>query len=314
MTEQVIARATGSTVSNRDERRRRRRNLRPYLLFVLFVGPNFTLLGVFTYWPLVYQLYLSLTDWDMLSPAKEFVGLANYITMLTDPRFLGVLGNTVYFAFGVVGGSVVLGLGLAMLLNQKLRGRNLVRTAVFAPVVLSGAAVALLWAYIFDPNYGLLRPVLSAVGLSSPDWINDPDWAMPAVIIVYLWKHIGLNTVIFLAGLQSLPAELYDAAKVDGAGPFRCFWRLTLPLLSPVTFFVLITTVIFSFQAFDIVAVLTAGGPASATTTLAWYVYQEGFVTFRTGFAAAGATMLFVALLLATLMQVRYVGRRVHYR
>lgn len=286
---------------------------REQLLFLAFIAPNFLLLGIFTYWPLLYQAYLSLTRWDMLAPTKTFVGLENYANMLTGRSFLAVLLNTFYFMGGVVAGSVVLGLAVALLLNRKLRGRNAVRTAVFAPVILSGAAVGLVWVYIFDPNYGLMRTVLEPLGLTSPNWLGDSRWALPAIIIVYLWKNVGFSAIVFLAGLQNLPKDLYDAAKVDGAGAWTSFWRITLPMLSPVTFFVLVTTVITSFQAFDIIAVMTGGGPAGATTTLIWYIYQEGFVAFRAGNAAAGAMIMFLLLLIITVAQVRYLQRGVHY-
>lgn len=283
-------------------------------MFLAFIAPNFLLLGVFTYWPLLYQAYLSLTRWDMLAPTKTFVGLDNYVNMLTGRGFLGVLLKTFYFMGGVVAGSLILGLAVAMLLNQKLHGRDLVRTAVFAPVILSGAAVGLVWVYIFDPNYGLVRTVLEPFGLTSPNWLGDSRWALPAIIIVYLWKNVGFSAIVFLAGLQNLPKDLYDAAKVDGAGAWTTFWRITLPMLSPVTFFVLVTTVITSFQAFDIIAVMTGGGPAGATTTLIWYIYEEGFVAFRAGNAAAAAMIMFLLLLVITVAQMRYLQRGVHYK
>jgi sn-glycerol 3-phosphate transport system permease protein len=293
---------------------RRRRLRREYLLFLAFIFPNFFLLGVFTYWPMIYQSYLSLTRWDMLSPTKAFVGLSNYTNMLTNPEFWRVLFNTFYFMGAVVGGSLVLGLALAILLNQKLRGRNAVRSIVFAPVILSGAAVGLVWAYIFDPTYGLLRTVLEVFGVSSPAWLTDSRYAMPAIIIVYLWKNLGFAAIVYLAGLQNISKDLYEAARIDGANSWVCFRHVTLPQLSPVTFFIVVTTIITSFQAFDIIAVMTRGGPVNATTTLIWYIYEEGFIAFRAGTAAAAAMIMFVMLLIITVLQVRYLQRKVHYK
>ena len=302
-------------VASEGARRGRRspRLKRDYLAFVAFVAPNFLLLIIFTYWPLVYQAYLSLTQWDMISPTKRFVGFDNYLRMFQSREFQEVLLNTFSFTGSVLAGSLILGLGLAVLLNQRLRGRNIVRSIVFAPYVLSGAAVGLVWAYIFDPVYGLMRVVLDFFGVASPDWLTSTTWAMPAIIIVYLWKNLGYTTVIYLAGLQSIPAELYEAASVDGAGRWHTFRHITVPLLSPTTFFLAITTILFSIQAFDIIAVMTGGGPVHATTTLIWYLYEEGFEAFRVGTSAAAGMLLFALMLVVTLIQVRYVQRRVHY-
>lgn len=293
--------------------RKRQGIRREHLLFIVFVGPNFFLLAAFSYWPLIYQAYLSLTRWDMISPVKTFVGLDNYRYMFSGQEFYEVVFNTFYFTAAILIGSIVLGLGLAMLLNQRLRWRVAGRATVFAPYVLSGAAIGLVWAYIFDPVYGLMRVFLNLFGIASPDWLVDTSWAMPAIIIVYLWKNVGYSAVIYLAGLQSIPRELYEAATVDGAGAWESFWHITVPQLSPVTFFITVTTILFSLQAFDIIAVMTEGGPVNATTTLVWYLYQQGFVAFRAGISAAVGMLLFVIMLVITILQMRYAQRRVHY-
>ncbi len=286
---------------------------RGHLLFLLFVGPNFFLLGAFSYWPLIYQAYLSLTRWNMISPTKPFVGLDNYNYMVTGSEFYQVVFNTFYFTVAILVGSIVLGIALAVLLDQPMRGRTAARAIIFAPYVLSGAAIGLVWAYIFDPVYGLMRIFLNAFGIASPNWLVDTSWAMPAIIIVYLWKNVGYSAVIYLAGLQNIPRELYEAAKVDGANGMQSFWNITVPLLSPVTFFVSVTTILFSIQAFDIIAVMTGGGPVNATTTLVWYLYEQGFIAFRAGIAAAVGMLLFVLMLAITIFQVYFVQRRVHY-
>jgi sn-glycerol 3-phosphate transport system permease protein len=292
----------------------RRRPCREHLLFLAFIAPNFLLVAVFSYWPVIYNAYLSLTDWDMIAPVKEFVGLDNYIDMFSDLGFAGVLLTTFYFTAGVVGGSMLLGLAIAVLLNKKLKGSRFVRTMTFAPHVLSGAAVGLAWAFIFDPNYGLSRVAFSAFGAASPSWLTDSDWALPAVIIVYLWKNTGFAAIVYLAGLQNLPRDVYESAALDGSGPWTTFRRFTLPLLSPVTFFLLVTSTISSFQAFDVIALTTDGGPAGATTTLSWFVYDSGFRSFQAGPAGVGAIVMFVLILLITLLQTRYLERKVHYQ
>jgi multiple sugar transport system permease protein/sn-glycerol 3-phosphate transport system permease protein len=271
------------------------------------------LLGVFSYWPLLQNISLSFTDWDMISPEKHFVGLDNWIGVLTSARFWQIALNTAVFTIGSVGLTLVLGLALALLLNQSLHFRNGARTVIFTPTVLSGAAVAVVWYFIFDPNWGILKTALSWIGVPSPRWMVDAHWAMPAVIIVYVWKTVGYAAVIFLAGLQSIPKELYEAARVDGASAWDRLRAVTLPGLAPITFFLLVTTLLLSFQAFDIINVMTHGGPVIATTTLLYEYYNQAFSASHAGTAAVYAVVLFLLMLVLTAVQLRYVERRVTY-
>jgi multiple sugar transport system permease protein/sn-glycerol 3-phosphate transport system permease protein len=284
-----------------------------WLLFLLFIGPNLLLFAVFTYWPMIENVRLSLQEWDLISPKREYVGLENFRYLANNDTFQKVLANTFYFTVGAVGISLVLGLIIALLLNQPLRGRDGARAIVFAPTLLSGAAIGIVWAYIFDPRYGLLATMLSWISIDSPDWLNRPEWAMPAIIIVYVWKNLGFTTVIYLAGLQAIPKDLYEAARVDGAGPFWRFRSVTLPMLSPISFFLIVTSIISTFQAFDIIRVMTRGGPVDATNTLIYYVYEQGFIAFNAGRSAAAALVLFVLMMLITLLQLRFTERKVHY-
>jgi ABC-type sugar transport system permease subunit len=292
---------------------RPRRELGEWLTFVAFVGPNLLLLAIFSYWPLIQNIALSFTEWDMISPVKRFVGLDNWTTILTSARFWQIALNTATFTVGSVGLTLLIGLGLALLLNQPLRWRNAARTVLFTPTVLSGAAVAIVWYFIFDPNWGMLKTALGWVGVPSPRWVVDVHWAMPAVVIVYVWKTVGYAAVIFLAGLQGIPRELYEAARVDGANPWQRFRYVTIPGLAPIAFFLMVTTILLSFQAFDIINVMTAGGPVIATTTLLYEYYNQGFVAFHAGNAAVYAVTLFVLMLILTVLQLRYVERRVTY-
>ncbi len=292
---------------------RRRRDARESLLFLAFLAPNLVLLGLFTFWPLVYNLYLSFFEWDFIAPEKLYVGWENYQYTLTDPVFHQVLRNTLFFTVGTVGGAMALGLALALLLNQPLRGREGVRAVLFAPTLLSGAAVAIVWIFILDPNYGLIRYALQPLGLPSPRWLKDPSLALFSVITVDVWKNLGFSVVIYIAGLQAIPRELYEAARVDGAGAWTRFTHVTWPQLSPVTFFLLVTNTLASFQSFDIIKVMTAGGPVNATNTLIYYLYEEGFVAFHAGTAAVVAVVLFILMLGVTLLQFWYGERRVHY-
>jgi ABC-type sugar transport system permease subunit len=299
--------------STSDLRSRSHGEIREWLTFVAFLAPNLVLLSIFSYWPLVQNIYLSLTEWDMISPVKRFVGLDNWVTVLTSARFWQIALNTATFTFGSVGIALVVGLGLALLLNQRLRFRDTARTILFTPTVLSGAAVAIVWYFIFDPSWGVLKTALGWVGLPSPRWVVDVHWALPAIIIVFVWKNVGYVAVIFLAGLQGIPKELYEAARVDGANSWDRFRAVTVPGLAPITFFLLVTTLLLSFQAFDIINVMTAGGPVIASTTLLYEYYNQAFLGFHAGTAAVYALMLFFATLVLTIIQLRYVERRVSY-
>jgi len=293
--------------------RRKRPPFSEWLLFLLFIAPNFILFGVFTYWPMIQTAYLSGVRWDMISPTKRWVGADNYRYLWNDDTFRQVLLNSFWFALGAVGGSLLLGLAIALLLNQKLHFRNFARASVFMPTLLSGAAIGIVWVYIFDPRYGILAGFLKLFGVHSPSWLGDPEWALPAVIIVYIWKNVGLAAVIFLAGLQGIPRDLYEAATVDGAGRWSKFRNVTLPMLSPIMFFVVVTSILNSFQAFDIINVMTRGGPVDATNILVYYIYQQGFVAFNAGRAGAASMVLFVIMLAITLIQLRYSERKVTY-
>lgn len=286
---------------------------REWLLFVLLVGPNLLLFGIFTYWPLLYNGYLSFVKWDMLAPVKVWVGFDNYRFLFSQLAFWRILLNTLVFTVASVLLTTSLGLAMALLLNQALRGRNAVRSIVFSPVMLSGAAIGIVWIYILDPRYGLLDMLLGIVGLNSPNWLLDTAWAMPAVIMVHTWKTVGYAVVIYLAGLQAIPRELYEAVVVDGGGAWARFWHITLPGLSPVIFFLILTSVLVSFQAFDIIKVMTAGGPVNATTTLIYYLYEEGFVAFNAGRAGVAGVILFALMFAFTSVQMRYEERRVYY-
>ncbi len=286
---------------------------RERLLFIAFIGPNLFLFAVFTFWPLLYNAYLSLVRWDFIRPVKRWVGLDNYRDVLSSSQFWVIFGNTIVFAMASVGLTLLLGLALALLLNQPLRGRTFARAVLFTPFILSGAAIAVVWAYIFDPRYGLIAELLSFVGITAPDWLNSSVWAMPAVIVVYVWKNLGYAVVIYLAGLQSIPRELYEAARVDGAGAWSRFWHVTLPGLSPIAFFLSVTSILACFQAFDIIKVLTDGGPANATNTLIYHLYELGFVAYDAGDAGVVTMVLFGLMLVLTLIQIRYLERRVHY-
>lgn len=289
---------------------RRRRAL---AWFALLAGPNVLLLVLFVYRPLVESFYLSTMQWNLGSPVARFVGLGNYVEWFTADSTARVLTTTGVFTLATVGGALLLGLALALLLDRRLPGRGLARTVAFAPYVLSGYAVGILWLFIFDPRYGLVSTVLGWFGASSPQWYTQPPWPLVMVVVVYLWKNLGYVALIYLAGLQAVPQDLKDAAALDGATPARTLRSVVLPLLAPTTFFLLVTMLLASLQSFDIIKAMTQGGPLGSTTTLMYQIYQEGFVNGRAGYASAGATILFLLLLAVTAVQLRYVERKVHY-
>jgi sn-glycerol 3-phosphate transport system permease protein len=276
-------------------------------LAALLLLPNLILLIVFTYRPLLDNIRLSFTDWNISSPVANPVGLANYIEWFGRDDTKIIVRNTLVFTVATVGISMALGLGLALLLDQKLRGRNVVRSIVFAPFVISGAAIGIAFQFVFDPQFGLVRDLLARVGVESPDFYQQPGWALFMVTVTYIWKNLGYTFVIYLAALQGRRAALDEAAEIDGASAWTRFRRVLMPQLRPTTFFLSITVLLSSVQVFDIINVMTRGGPqGNATTTLVYQVYQETFVNQRAGYGATVATVMFVILLAVTVVQVRF--------
>ncbi len=278
---------------------------------VLFLAPALGLIAVFFVLPVVAGLLLSLTDFDIYSignpSTARFVGLLNYIHVLQDPDFWGALRNTLYFV--LVGGplSVLVSLVAALLLNDRLvRFRSLFRTIYFAPVVTTLVAVAIVWRYMYNPRYGLLNQGLEVFGLHPVDWLGDPHWAMPAIILLAIWKNFGYNMLIFFAGLQTISESLYEAASIDGAGSWRRFRHITLPGLAPTFLFVGVTTMIGYFQLFAEPYVMTQGGPLRSTTSIVLLMYEQGFRWWRMGYASTIAVVLLLITLTGTLIQMRF--------
>ena len=278
----------------------------------IFLAPALTLISVFFLLPVLASLVLSLTDFDIYAVASaknaRFVGLDNYGRLFKDPVFWKALLNTFYFA--LVGGplTVAVSLGAALLVNSKLvRWQAFFRTVYFAPFVTTLVAVAIVWRYLYHPQYGFINFVLAKVGVDQIDWLGDPRWAMPAIILMSVWKNFGYNMLIFIAALQSIPQDLYEAAELDGANAVQRFRHITLPMLGPALAFVGVVTMIGYFQLFAEPYVMTAGGPLRATTSVVLYMYEEGFRWWRMGFAASIAFVLFAIIALATLLQRRFV-------
>jgi multiple sugar transport system permease protein len=269
----------------------------------LFLLPNIIGFLIFSLVPTLSSFALSFVNWGLLDK-PSFTGLANYRELLSDSIFWLTLKNTALYSFVKVPLNLILSLLLAILLNQRLRGRNFFRAVAFLPSVCSSVAVALIWSPLLESSKnGLINHLLSFFGIDVIPFLVSPLWAMPSVIFVGLWKELGYFMVIFLAGLQGISRSYYEAASIDGANARVAFFNITLPLISPTTFFALTTSLIGSFQIFDLTSVLTKGGPANATNTLVMYIYQNGFQFFRMGYASALSLILFITIFIITLVQ-----------
>lgn len=284
--------------------------LRNALVGWTFILPNFLGFAVLTLGPVIALFYFSLTSWNIFGTA-EWVGLDNFTRLAGDKSFHTALGNTFYYAALHIPITIVVSLSLALLLNQKLRGAAFFRTVAFFPYITSIVAVAVVWNMLFSPEFGPINQFLGLfVGGDLPGWTVSKDWAMPAVIIVGTWKDMGYYMLLFLAGLQTVPGELHEAGRIDGAGAWQRFWNITLPCLRPTMFFVTVMVTIQSFKVFDLILVMTDGGPGQATLVLSQYIYQKGFEQFEFGYASAVAVVLFLICILVTVVQFLYNKRK----
>ena len=278
----------------------------------LFLLPNLVGFLLFVVIPIIASLILSFYRWDLMS-SPSFIGFGNFIRLFNESSFKTVLINTVYYTIGTVPVSMVLGLGLALLLNRPLKSVTLYRAFFYLPQIIPMVAAGLIFQFMYMPDFGVINYFLGLLGLPQPNWLNDTSTAMIAIILMSVWKGTGFNMVIYLAGLNGIPKSYLEASQIDGANIWQQFRYVTLPLLTPTTFFVLAISVIGSFQIFDPVYVMTKGGPADATRTLVYYIYETGFQFFRMGKAAAAAWILFVIVFVATLVQFKYQERWVTY-
>lgn len=260
---------------------------------------------------MVGSLVLAFTRWDLVSP-PAWVGLQNIRDMLHDDVLLQSLKVTTVYAITSVPLQIAFGLGLAVLLNTRVAGLRFYRTAFYLPSVLSGVAVALLWRWLFSPEFGLINLMLSYLGIEGPSWLGDERWALPSLVLMSLWS-VGAGTIIYLAGLQGIPTDLYEAAEVDGARGWARFRHITLPMMTPVLFFQLVTGIIVALQVFTQAFIMTDGGPNNATNFIVLYLYRNAFEYFRMGYASAVAWVLFIYILLLTLLVFRSSALWVHY-
>ncbi|MEC0232393.1 MULTISPECIES: carbohydrate ABC transporter permease [Paenibacillus] len=282
------------------------------VVIIGFLLPSLAGLLLFQLVPMLSSAVISFTNWDLLTPAK-FVGFDNYTEALQDEKTLTSLLNIIQYIIGYLPSVLIFGVLFAVLLNRKLRGIKLYRMFIFVPVITSWVAVSIVWRWLLNGQNGLINYLLSLVGIQGPVWLQDFVWAMPSIIAVSVWKDIGYVTVILLAGLQDISEDYYEAATIDGAGGFQQFIRVTLPLLTPSIFFVLVISLINGFQLFDQVLVMTGGGPAGQTSTLVQQIYGNAFQSYKMGFASAQSWILFVIIFIVTIFQQKLQKRWVTY-
>ena len=289
--------------------RRRRARARYLLHAYLFVAPVILLFGVFRVVPAVQTLLYSVYKVELVRGRFTFIGLENFRELTSDPAFRKAAVNTLVYVATIVPVSAVLGLLLAVLFNTRFRLRELLKAVYFAPMVTSTAAAAMVWWWLYNPQFGLFNVLLRLVGIADQPWLMSSRTALTAIIIFSVWKTLGYNMIIYLAGLQSIPQEFYEAATIDGAGALGRFWRISVPLLAPTTTFLLIYNGILAFQVFDQVFVLTGGGPAGSTNVVVMEIYRQAFERYNMGYAAAEATVLFALILGVTVLQYVYSKR-----
>lgn len=283
------------------------------LIAFLFLLPAIVIMSIFIIWPIIHVIYLSLHSWGMFGSDPAFIGLLNFKSLLQDSQFWNSIKNTVIFVGSVVPIGITISLLLALLVNSKIRGLSIYRPILFLPVVISLAAASVSWKGLYHPMQGWLNYFLDAFGIGKIPFLTSADWALPSIIIMSIWKRVGFNMLLFLAGLQGIPERLYEAADIDGANSWQKFKSITLPMLMPTTFFVLIITIIRSFQVFTQIHSMTQGGPMGSTDVIVFRIFREAFINYRMGYASSMAIVLFIIILIITIIQFKFIDKNIHY-
>ncbi|MFC0472426.1 carbohydrate ABC transporter permease [Halalkalibacter kiskunsagensis] len=284
--------------------------IRPYAM----IAPSVIIFCLFFIYPIFYMIYLSVFDWNFVSPTKDFVGFDNFSSLIGEREFIEVMRNSAVYTFLTVFFTLLISLFLSLWLNKQGGLYSFVQGAIFSPHIISLVSISMLWLWLMDSEYGLLNWFLGLVGIAKIEWLTHPDTALFSLVLVAVWKGIGFNTLVFIAGLQSIPKDMYEAAQLDEASPFRILYKITLPMLSPTLFFLAVISMIGSFQVFDTIAIMTQGGPINSTNTFVYYIYENGFRFFKIGYASAAGVVLLLVISLLTIVYFRLLASRVHYR
>lgn len=286
------------------------RVIRPYAM----IAPALIIFILFSIYPICYMIYLSFNEWNLVNPVKTFVQLNNFKEILSDELFIQVLRNSAVYMAVTVSVTMILGVLLAVFLNKDTRINKILQSVTFAPHIVSLVSVAFIWKWIMDSDYGLLNYFLNLLGLNNVDWLYNPKIALFSLAIISIWKGLGYNALIILAGLKSIPKYIYEAAELDETKPIKVFFKITLPMISPSLFFLTIMNIISSFKVFETIALVTGGGPMNSTNTLVYYIYEYGFKYNKIGYASAAGVILFGIIGLLTIVYFKLLSKKVHYR
>ena len=281
---------------------------------MLYIGPSLIIFAIFVFYPLIKSVRLSMHETNIIGVEKFYVGLSQYVEIFTTGNFGQNLWLTLLFTLYTVIPGIVIGMFFAYIANWRLKGIGIFRTIFASPLVIAVASASMIWMLLFNPSAGVLTFFLSKLGLSQVNWLSDPKWALFSVCVVSVWRSLGFNTIVLLSGLQAIPEQLYESARIDGAGPFRQFKDITLPMMSPTLFFVFIVTVINALQTFGEINILTQGGPAGATNVIVYSIYREAFFNFHFSFASAQAIVLFFIILVLTVLEFVILEKKVFYK
>lgn len=284
--------------------------IKPYI----FLAPALLILSVFSIYPILHMITLSFYEWNMISPVKTFVGLTNFINLVSDVKFYQIIGNTLIYVVFTVGLNIVLGMALALFLNKKTKINSFLQSIAFFPYIVSLASISLLWMWIMNKDFGLLNALLEFLHLQTIDWLGSTTYALISLIIISVWKGVGYNALIILASLQSVPKYLYEAARLDKASSWKIFRKITLPMISPTVFFLTLMDAIASFKVFETIQIITEGGPQNSTNTLVFALYEYGFHFYKIGYAASIGVVLFLIIAIFTIGYFVVLSKKVHYQ
>lgn len=283
---------------------------KPYFM----IAPSMILFAIFSIYPILYMIYLSFHEWNLVSPVKKFVGIQNFTSIIKDDVFLKVVKNSIVYMGITVSFTMILGILTALFLFKNSKINRILQSMAFAPYIVSMVSVAFLWKWIMDSDYGLLNYVLSFINIDKINWLQDEKTALLSLCIIAIWKSVGYNAIVILSALKAVPGYIYEAARLDNGKPVNVFFKITLPMISPTLFFLTIINIINSFKVFEPIALITEGGPLNSTNTLVYYIYEYGFKLNNIGYASAAGVVLFIIIGIMTIFYFKILSKKVHYK